>query len=97
MARIIWCKYEASPGVSSNKLLVELGAKGGLVYALDNNLVSKQDKSLIRQGATVLSRLSVDEAIEWLKDRVPGAVPALKSYKFSGLTIYSEHPIKPIG
>ncbi len=97
MIRLIFCKY-VSGDINSTRLAVELGNKNRLTYLLDNKLLGPEERTLIRQAASQLSKLEdIDDIVAWLKDNIPHAMKAFKTFRTDQVTILNAYPLKSLG
>lgn len=95
MSQLIWCRYTQA-NKHTIRLFVELGARDNLVYVLDNSLLGPEEITMIRQATSQIDKLPLDELMEWLKSRIPGAMKAFKTLKADQMTVLKILPLKPL-
>jgi len=64
-----WIKYEKG-GKPVYKLILPIGSKNGKICCLDTEYMANDDKSFVRQNISKLSKMDMDDKIEFLKKQL---------------------------
>lgn len=97
MARLTWINYEGQDSQKRNYLFLELGTSGGNICGLIADKISPQEITLIRQNAEVLSKMELEEIMEWLRKSCPDSIKAFRTLKPDKMVVLNAYPLKSFG